>query len=373
MTLFFFSMLILYASVMLWLVVAWEQIPASEALDQGGETQFSILVPVRNESENILRLLSALRDQKYPKAAYEILIINDQSEDDTVSKVVTFQEENPSLKLRLLHLLPESGRIAHKKAALTLGVQEAKFPVILTTDGDCWMGESWLASFSAFYQAKKSKLISASVKVSGGTSLFPVLQTIEFSTLIGTGAILLSRGLPAMANGANLCFEKEAFQSVRGYSGNTHIPSGDDEFLVRKVLKAFPTEVHFLKSKAAVVATNPQSSLASFFHQRLRWASKWNAHRDWQTPVLAFLVWLFHLLHLTAWGIFAVTLDFWLFAVLITKVFTEFLLIRRWLSFLGEKKSIRFIPVTQIAYSFYVVFFGIAAQRKKYRWKGRTF
>lgn len=361
-----------YSLALRWLGLRWQDIPSFSKPDYTGKIQFSVLIPVRNEGKNLAKLLESLVDQEYPKRAFEVLVINDSSTDDTQEIVEDF-EARKLLPLRLLHLRPDPKRVAHKKAALELGVSRARFPLILTTDGDCVLPKGWLASFAGFYEQHRSVLISGGVTFKPYASLFSKLQTVEFASLVGTGGTLLSAGFPTMANGANLCYEKAAFEAVGGFSGNRSIPSGDDEFLLRKLAQAFPKRVHFLKSPQAVVRTTPPVSLSAFVAQRRRWASKWNAHQDKGTALLAILVFCFHLLHLAALGYFFLTGNLYLLACLFLKLSVEFGLLRKWLLFLGQPRTLRWIPLTQMLYSFYAVYFGLTAHKKSYAWKGRSF
>lgn len=93
-----------------------------------------------------------------------------------------------------------------------------------------------------------------------------------------------------MCSGANLAFRKSAFEEVSGYTGNFHIPSGDDEFLLKKMNKRFgPDALVYLNSPSALVQTEPLASPGGWICQRSRWASKWNAHGEkshWFTAVL---------------------------------------------------------------------------------------
>ena len=92
---------------------------------------------------------------------------------------------------------------------------------------------------------------------------------------------------------ANLAFRKSAFVEVDGYAGNMDIPSGDDEFLMRKISGRFPGSIRFLNSADAVVSTRPQESVGAFFAQRLRWAAKWKYNPSVSTVALAFFILIF--------------------------------------------------------------------------------
>ena len=76
-----------------------------------------------------------------------------------------------------------------------------------------------------------------------------------------------------MCNGANFGYRKSLFNTLNGFEGNTNIASGDDIFLLEKFIKQDAQKVHYLKSKKAVVSTNPAKDISVLIQQRLRWAS----------------------------------------------------------------------------------------------------
>ena len=67
------------------------------------QTRLSVLIAVRNEEAGLLKLLQDLANQTYPKAFFEVIIIDDFSEDRTVELVTDFQQKT-TLDLKLLRL-----------------------------------------------------------------------------------------------------------------------------------------------------------------------------------------------------------------------------------------------------------------------------
>ena len=177
-----------------------------------------------------------------------------------------------------------------------------------------------------------------------------------------------------MCNGANIAYTRQVFEEVNGFVGNEHLASGDDEFLMHKIAQKYPTDIHFLKAKSAIVRTKVQENFQSFFQQRRRWASKWSHYQQFSTTALAIYIFLVNFLLIftfTNWVIGIYSLKY-LFEIFVLKCGIESLFLAIVLQFLGHSKKIIWIPVIQIIYPFYVVFFGIIAQfNQKYSWKGR--
>jgi cellulose synthase/poly-beta-1,6-N-acetylglucosamine synthase-like glycosyltransferase len=200
-----------------------------------------------------------------------------------------------------------------------------------------------------------------------------MLQTIEFASLIGAGASLLEAGHPTMCNGANLAYERTAFEEVGGYAGVDHIASGDDEFLLQKIHLRYGNHICFLKHKDAIVRTKPQESWQAFYRQRIRWASKWAVNKRVTTMLVAVFIFLVNLITLIVLikAVSGNRMNIGFNTILLIKYLPEFLFLSLIIRFLGKKRLLMYIPLVQLFYPLYVLFFGLTAQRKGYEWKGR--
>jgi len=331
----------------------------------------TIIIPVRNEEKGIFELLSDLNQQTYPARQFEVLVMDDGSTDTTASIVLKCSEEF-NIDIRLI-TLPDNPTTSPKKRAIETAIAQARGNLIVTTDGDCRAGKGWLKAFAECHFSSKAKLISGPVTFLEEGSLTDHLQTVEFSSLIGSGASAISAGYPSLCNGANLAYEKEIFNEVGGYDGVRHIASGDDEFLMHKIADKYPDGIRFLKSSEAIVRTQAHQDWQIFFRQRKRWASKWK-HYQSKTPLaLALYVFCCNLsLIVSVLLFFTGNLSGISFIFLVMlKFIPEWIFLGNVLNFLGKRRSIPYIPLTQIIYPFYVCFFGLAAQKPEYEWKGR--
>ncbi len=329
---------------------------------------FSVIIAARNETDSIAALLKDLDAQEYKN--FEIILVDDHSTDGTAQKIT---EIIPSLSVQascIRLLAHEQG----KKAAINKGISQAKGTHIVSTDADCRVGKRWLYTFAAYIESKRPKLISAPVTLDFSSTLFEKIQTVEFISLIGSGAVFMYWKKPNMCNGANICYEKASFYEVNGFSGNEQIPSGDDEFLMHKIAALYPNDVRFIKSTDAIVRTRAKTSFRDFFYQRKRWASKWNHYRSRSPIVVAILVFGFHLtfcllpfLYLSGWIAVGTVLCF-----VALKMLGEFFFLAPLLRFTVQKNRIWLIPLVSLIHPFYVVFFGLAGNFGNYKWKGRT-
>src|SRR5688572_1112138 len=123
-----------YCILLVFLWMGWERsLLRKPAGHTGTETMISIIVPVRNEATTVKRVIHHILDQRYRN--FELILVNDHSEDQTVSEIQQVKSKN------LLLLLNEG---QGKKWAITTGIKAAKGSIIVTTDADCTMPSGWL-------------------------------------------------------------------------------------------------------------------------------------------------------------------------------------------------------------------------------------
>ncbi len=354
---------ILYFIFNLVLITTWLKMNSKKSVFLSKkDTKLTIIIPVRNEQDNILKLLQDIDNQTYPLENIEVIIANDGSVDQTESIVLNFQEI-AKYSLRILNLLNDNSA-SPKKRAIQKSIEISSGELIITTDGDCRVTNNWLSSIENCYKQNNAKLISSPVTFMDENTFWNTAQIIEFASLIGSGACAMYLSKPNMCNGANIAYTREIFEEVCGFSGNEHLASGDDEFLMHKIAKIYPNQVVFNSDINAIVRTQSQPNLNQFYQQRKRWASKWKHYQDWKVSALAIFIFAVNLG--VIWSLFY--LDF---VNLLIKFLAEFVFLSLIMSHLGYKNKVIFIPIIQLIYPFYVVFFGLIAQGKGYDWKGR--
>lgn len=350
--------------ILLW--IGWERIPMDNV--QNEHQGVTVLIPVRNESKNIRQLLEKLADQHFPKHLMEVIIIDDHSEDNTVEIVKSVAMHVP-FPLKCIQLDKDQ---FGKKTAAMVGNEIAKFDIILCTDGDTSPGKNWIRYMTGPIAKRKKQMVSGPVKMIGDRRIERI-QQLEFMGLIGMGAVSLFLNKPTMCNGANMAYRSSAFETVNGYLDNLHIPSGDDEFLMRKISSAFPGLVSFVKSPKALVCTPSKPTIYLLWAQRVRWISKWRFHKSILISLLSILGFI----------VFTIFSFFFLYLMLTSPLMSliSLLLVSigvgfylRWLSeFFDIKMNILDLILLVFIYPFYAVVLGIASIFGSYSWKGRSY
>ncbi|MEO7923556.1 MAG: glycosyltransferase [Chitinophagaceae bacterium] len=368
-------MIILYILILLFTVygilliyywLAWRSIPVFVATAMVQQPRISVIIAAKDEEENIGRLLPALLEQDYPKDLVEVIVVDDHSFDRTA---IIVQQHSWVTLLQL----KEKGINSYKKKAIETGIASAKGELIVTTDADCIPGSNWLKTIAAAKQELNAVFIAAPVVIECNSSLLQVFQAMDFMVLQGiTGAAVYKKQL-SMCNGANLGYDRAVFYEVNGFAGIDHIASGDDMLLMHKIWKQYPHRVHYVKSKDAIVSTQPMRSWRDFFNQRIRWASKAAHYTDKRILPVLLLVYLVNLsfVLLLVAGCWWSPYWLWLIGFWVGKTIIELPFFIAVAGFFEKQWAVKLFFFFQPLHILYTVVSGLFGQFGKYQWKGR--
>ena len=331
------------------------------------DEKISVIIPARNEENNIGRCLDAIQQQDYPKNNKEIIVADDHSSDQTASIVIA-----KGAKLVTMNNLPE-GTVAFKKMALAAAIQASEGDTIITTDADCIASPSWLRTIVAVKQSNNAVLVAAPVRMCYDRSFLSKFQSLDFAILQGITAASVHTGFHHMGNGANMAYSKSAFNEVGGFSGIDNIASGDDMLLVHKISQRYPGRIAYAFTNEAMVETDPEPDLKSFLRQRIRWASKAAKYEDKRIFRVLLLVYaanlsLFILMCMSVLSTIHLSLCL---LMIFYKVMVEWSFVKRILLFFRLEKLMSWFTVFQPFHIAYTVISGLFGQFGSYQWKGR--
>ena len=193
--------------------------------------RLSVVIAVRNEEKKLLSLINSLQSQDYDKNLYDVIIVDDHSQDNSL-KIL---QEQASLWSNLI-VLKQDALLSGKKKAILKGVKESKNDIILTTDADCSFNKNWLSSMSSFFTNETINLVSGPVSYKSSNSFFKKIQALEFLSLIGSAAGAIGINKPILCNGANLAYRRKVFLESTNYESD-NIMSGDDVFFLLNLIK----------------------------------------------------------------------------------------------------------------------------------------
>jgi cellulose synthase/poly-beta-1,6-N-acetylglucosamine synthase-like glycosyltransferase len=356
----------IYAVLIIYYWQSWKSIPPFQPTFTKPSTKISIIVPARNEEANIEKLLQSISDQSYPKELFEVIVVNDNSTDNTAAMAQQFSF------VKLISL-KEDPINSYKKKAIETGIAAATGDLIITTDADCIVTPAWLTTIENFYNQTGAVFIVAPVVIEANSSLVQIFQSMDFMVLQGITGASVHKKVHSMCNGANLAYEQEAFHTVKGFTGIDYIASGDDMLLMYKIQKQFSNRIQYLKSKDAVVTTRAEKTWSAFFSQRIRWASKADKYDDKRIFAVLLIVYLFNLsfpvLFIAGWW----NNFYWLslLILLVAKTLVELPLMFSIASFFNKNQLLKYFVFLQPLHILYTIIAGWLGKFGSYEWKGR--
>jgi poly-beta-1,6-N-acetyl-D-glucosamine synthase len=377
MSILFFIITILYLILIGYFVFGFNRIKEFIIESETQTTTFSIVIPFRNEAENLLELLKSLNHLDYPKDLFELILIDDDSDDDSVEIIRKVLDTKPfdCAQGDITILTNKRTSNSPKKDAITTAINTAKYNWIITTDADCTFTKTWLKSFDAFIKNNDSKMIIAPVTYATNNSFLEQFQLLDFLSLQGATIAGFGINKPFLCNGANLAYKKEVFVKLNGFVGNNTMASGDDIFLLEKAVNIFPKQVHYLKSKDALVITKPQCSISELIQQRVRWASKTTAYNNKFGKMVGLTVLFMNAIMIVSLILSTIGVFNWIYfaSIFSTKFIIDFFIIYKTAYFFKQTKHLIMFPFSSLVYPFFSVFVAVYSQFFGYKWKQRRF
>ncbi|GAA0471443.1 glycosyltransferase [Halococcus dombrowskii] len=167
-----------------------------------GQPFVSVVIPVYNDAEGIRMTLESVIDQTYSHEAYEILAVDNNSNDGTRTVIEKYCERYPDL----VQLAVEDERQG-QSAALNKGIQHAHGSLIAFIDADMTVERTWLEDITKAMSEHDVEYLGCNVniyipegeetytarynKISG----FPMGEYIKSSHFVGSGCLVVTRNL----------------------------------------------------------------------------------------------------------------------------------------------------------------------------------
>lgn len=375
MTLISICITLIYLILIGSLIYGFDKVEAFTLKDLKPKTKFSVIVPFRNEEKNLPALLESISKLNYPTRLFEIIFVDDDSDDASVKVLDTIPIKIGITRTDISIIKTQRITNSPKKDAITLGISQAKYDWIVTTDADCDLPRFWLDSFDEYIQSHQPEFIVAPVIYSNETTFLNRFQLLDVLSLQGATIGGFGIGQPFLCNGANLAYKKELFETVKGFQGNDTIGSGDDIFMLEKAVKHCIQKVKYLKCEQAIVSTLSQPNFDALVSQRVRWAAKSAAYSNWYGKLISIIVFLMNG-GLLIFGLLSISgiinLKILLYLVVI-KFGIDFLLIYKAAVFTHQKDILRTYFFAFLLYPFFSTYVAFLSLFKGYQWKGRKY
>ncbi|HUP78869.1 MAG TPA: glycosyltransferase [Pirellula sp.] len=214
-------LLIALLPVAMFLKNATEFLPAcseQELLKQASSQRVSILIPARNEESSIGPSLETILSNRHP--SFEVLVLDDQSEDQTASQVQSFATRDSRVRLLTSNALPPGWN--GKQHACWQLANQSQYEWLLFLDADVRLAEDAVVRCVAEQIRSQSPLISGFPMQETGTMAEKILIPLMHYVLLGylpIDRMRSSLGVGLAAGCGQLFFaDKQIYMSIGGHS-----------------------------------------------------------------------------------------------------------------------------------------------------------
>ncbi|MDX9903598.1 MAG: glycosyltransferase [Bacteroidales bacterium] len=224
----------------------------------------SVVICARNEADNLKLFLPSVLEQDYP--LYEVVVVNDCSEDSTFDVLGEMLKQYPHLRVSIIQKDP--GFTHTKKLAMLIGIKAAKNDLLVFTDADCRPASPfWLREVAAAAAGDADIIIGYGAYEPDGGILNRYIRYETMFTAMQYFGMAMA-GVPYMGVGRNLAYRRSFFFEKGGFGPHNHIMSGDDDLFVNR--NATPDNVIPMLSRDSFTISVAEKSIASWVKQKRR-------------------------------------------------------------------------------------------------------
>jgi cellulose synthase/poly-beta-1,6-N-acetylglucosamine synthase-like glycosyltransferase len=254
---------------------------------------FSVVIAAHNEEENVSACLTSVLRQTIPASRFEVILVNDRSIDATAKRAEAIAETHANLSVINIPSTPIG--LSPKKHAVGQGISAARNEIVVFTDADCTVPDTWLEIIDRYFDEHTGLVQGITVyrKTPGMNDIFFGLQAVDFLSHGVVAAAAIGAGLPLNSNANNFAFRKRAFLDAQGYGELGAVISGDDDLLLQRIWRNAAWRIRYMPDASAKVFTLPTPTPGAVFEQRKRWGSKTVYYNPRQVGLLS-AVFLFY-------------------------------------------------------------------------------
>ena len=289
-----------------------------------------------------------------------------------------------------------------KQMALDVGIQACRGEIILSTDADCIVPNTWIESMVKAYEQKVGVVVGFSMLNEGclktvehpdeigeecpkehsltqkyfhrfWRSLFIKLQSLDLLSLFSAFAGGLKMGVAFACTGNNLGYRRQVYDELRGFV-NLGFTVAEDNMFLQWVDRYSKWRIEPICHPDVTVSTRPTKTVKEFIRQRLRWASNSTENRPslvcFMVVVYGFYLFLPVALLFAAFGALSWALTL---IILALKLVPEFLLVLRGLKLFNRMDLLKYFLLLEPCQIVYVLICGICGLLFKIVWKDRKY
>jgi cellulose synthase/poly-beta-1,6-N-acetylglucosamine synthase-like glycosyltransferase len=324
----------------------------------------TVIVAARNEEDKILDCLVSLNELQYPEGKLDIIIVNDNSTDNTGKIIDSYITGKP--KFRTIIPAGKIGNLKGKTNALAHALKIAQGEIVLTTDADCTPPKLWAKSVVSYFQKDVGMVLGYTTQ--SGDEPFYGMQAIDFLYLqtVAAGGANLNKPMSCIGN--NMAYRKCAYEELGGYE-NIPFSITEDMKLMMTLHEEKKYKIVYPLDKDALMISKPLASYKEIYWQKKRWGvggvdSKIYGYMTMASGYVAKICMLLLPFLFSAAALY----------LSIFKIFIDYFFIQQIYRQLNLKLKISHFIAFEIYFIIYVLLIPIIVlPSRRVKWKGREF
>lgn len=209
-----------------------------KSFSKNGKTGVSLIITANNKAEELKENLDYFLSQDY--APYEVIVVDECSEDDTQDVLVEMQQKHPAL--RTTRIFPDTKFRSTKKLAINIGILAARYDIVLFAEINSRpLSGSWVKAMASYFTPDTAVVL-------GYANYAAEKEKINFHRMYRflryLKMLLLVKGKSyVLGDGYNMAYRKSLYLTSKVFSRNSQSYAGYDNEIVRALSKAGKVKV----------------------------------------------------------------------------------------------------------------------------------
>ncbi|MBW3012008.1 glycosyltransferase family 2 protein [Candidatus Woesearchaeota archaeon] len=221
----------------------------------------SVIVPAHNEQDSVEGTARSILAINYPKARYELIMVNDGSRDRTLDIMKGIKRRFPNRNIRII-----SHKNVGKAASMNKAIASAKGEYFACLDADSFVDKDALRKMISMHQNDPSiAAVTPAMKVTQANTFLQKLQRLEYIMSIFYARIMGHMDMIYVAPGPFSVYKKDIIQKIGGFDKNSIVEDQEIGYRIQK---------HHYRLRQCFDAysyTIAPKSLKGLYKQRNRW------------------------------------------------------------------------------------------------------
>lgn len=256
----------------------------------------SVILVVKDAAGTLLKTLPRFLGQQYPQ--YEVVIVDDNSKDETPLLVKEYQNQYSNLKL--VNLDSAVTTIRGRKFAISMGIRCATYDHVIFSDPECIPTSAhWLERMASGFSKEHKIVLGYSTYEKRNN---PFNRLLHFDNLQNAMQYFAHAIIHSTYRGdiKNMAYTKDLFTKQRGFASHNHISYGEEDIFISRAATNKNTTIEYSQDAFTVLQRGANHSYWKDHKKGLYFTRKYNTRKN------AFLLNSFALINL----LFYVSLGF---------------------------------------------------------------